>query len=378
MAEAATRPEDGALKPLPLRVLVINFTLDEASPVLAWQPAVARAIARRVAAVHVFTESGGRFTPPGNLTFDVVPRWPYGVPRRLGSLALMVPRLRRIVRRFRPDACFIHMAHEWCTRIGPHLAREGVPILLWYAHGHVPASLHRAVRHATRIVTSTPEGFRIDTPKREIIGQAIDTETFVIPPDRRPKAEIVTVGRVSARKRTDLLVEAMAALVRRPGHEATRLIVVGPALTEDDRAYVERLKSRIAALGLSGNVDIRGAMEQRETARLYRTAALHVNVSDTGSMDKTVMEALACGCPVLTSNPAFRETLAAHPEMLIAEPTPERLAERMAALLAAPPASPETLRALVAGKHDLGGYADKIVARLAELAAARRGSPQPS
>lgn len=370
--------DDIAGSKLPLRVLVINFTLDEASPVLAWQPAVAKALAARVAAVHVFTESSGRFSAPGNLTFDVVPRWPYGVPRRLGALWLMVPRLKGIVRRFRPDVCFIHMAHEWCYRIGPFLERQGVPVLLWYAHGSVPPSLHRAVRHATRIVTSTPEGFRIDTPKREVIGQAIDTGMFVIPPDRSPAAEIVTVGRVSARKRVDLLIEAMAHLTRLPGHGETRLIVVGPVLTEADRAYVKGLEARVAELGLADCVTFAGPMEQQGTARLYKAASLHVNVSDTGSMDKTVMEALACGCPVLTSNPAFRATLAAIPAMWIEAPTPESLAGRMATLLTHPPAAAEALRALVAGRHDLEGYADKIAATLMALACARRSPAQPS
>ena len=93
------------------------------------------------------------------------------------------------------------------------------------------------------------------------------------------------------------------------------------------RAEIER---RIGMLGLEGNIVLAGSMTQAETAALYRTAALHVNVSATGSMDKTVMEALACGCPVLTSNEAFFDTLKAFPTMRLAEPTPESLAERMA------------------------------------------------
>ncbi|MGE0701846.1 MAG: glycosyltransferase family 4 protein [Hyphomicrobiaceae bacterium] len=359
---------------LPLRVLLVNFTLDRKSPVLAWQAAVAERLAARVAAVHVFTEWLGDFEPPPGLTLDAMPHRPLGVPRRLGAHWLMLPRLRRIIDTFRPDVCFVHMAHEWCYRIGPLLRSRGVPILLWYAHGAVTWRLHLSTRFASRIVTSTPEGFRIATPKKRVIGQAIDTELFAIPPDRSPALEVVTVGRMSRRKRVDLIVAAMAHVVRRPGLETARLVLAGPGLTGDDEAYGREIEARIVAAGLTGHVRLAGRMTQAETARLYRSAAVHVNVSETGSMDKTVMEALSAGCPVLTSNIAFRDVLADHAEMLISEPTPESLADRIAdRLVHRHEVVPEQLRRIVAGRHDLDGWLDRIVSELADLAATASG-----
>ena len=351
-----------------LRVLLINFTLDRQSPVLAWQAGVATELARRVEAVHVFTEWLGDFEAPDRLTLDAMPHRPLGVPRRLGAAWLMLPRIMRSVRRFRPDACFVHMSHKWCYRIGPYLRARGIPVLLWYAHGSVPWHLHLATMCASRIVTSTPEGFRIDTPKKRVIGQAIDTEVFAIPPDRSPGLEIVTVGRVSRRKRVMLLVEMMARLVQQPRLADARLIVVGPQLTADDDAYRAELDARIGQLGIDNRVVLTGPMAQAETARLYRSAALHINVSETGSMDKTVMEALACGCPVLTSNEAFFDALADWPQMLVRDPGPEILAERVAGLLGgAQPPDPQQLRGIVVGRHDLTGYADRIVTELEAL-----------
>jgi glycosyltransferase involved in cell wall biosynthesis len=363
--------------PRPLRVLLVNFTLDRKSPVLAWQAAVAEALARRVEAVHVFTEWLGEFTAPDRLTLDAMPHRPFGIPRRLGGAWSMVPRLQRIIDRFRPDVCFVHMAHEWCYRIGPLLSARGIPLLLWYAHGSVPWKLHLSARAATRIVTSTPEGFRIETPKKRVIGQAIDTALFNIAADRAPALELVTVGRVSRRKRVHLIIEAMAEVIRRRGFEQARLIVAGPELTADDAAYPRELDARIAELGLSRHVRLPGSMTQAETAALYTSAALHVNVSETGSMDKTVMEALASGCPVLTSNVAFRNELAAFPQMLIHGPTPPLLGARMAEWLEGRyDIAPERLRALVTGRHDLDGWVDRIVAELADLAeiGRRRGA----
>lgn len=359
-----------------LRVLVINFTLDRQSPVLAWQASVVVKLAERVDSVHVFTEWLGDFDAPEGVTLDAMPHRPLGVPRRLGAAWLMVPRIVAAVRRFRPDVCFVHMAHQWCYRIGPYLRARGIPVLLWYAHGSVSWHLRLATTFASRIVTSTREGFRIETPKKRIIGQAIDTDLFVIPSDRSPRREIVTVGRVSRRKRVMLLIEMMAHVVRQPGLNRARLVIVGPELTADDRAYRSELDARIIALGLQERVVFAGAMAQADTARLYRTAALHINVSETGSMDKTVMEALACGCPVLTSNEAFLEVLAEWPQMLVREPTPESLSQKVAALLdPRDPPDPQRLRGIVSGRHDLEGYADRIVAELEALVRASRTRP---
>lgn len=357
-----------------LRVLVINFTMDRNSPVLAWQAAVAAELADRVEAVHVFTEWLGAFEAPPRLTVQAMPHRPLGIPRRLGAAWLMVPRLAAAITEFRPDVCFVHMAHEWCYRIGPFLRARGIPILLWYAHGSVPWKLHVSTRLATRIITSTPEGFRLDTPKKRVIGQAIDTQMFDISADRRPGGEIVSVGRVSRRKNVALLIEAMAEVVRRPGHAAARLKIVGPELTLDDKSYRQELEVLVERLGIGPNVELAGPLTQAGTAALYRSAVLHVNVSGTGSMDKTVMEALAAGCPVLTCNEAFRETLTAFPDMFIRAPTPQELAQRIVDRLDAAAVDPLSLRALVRGRHDLEGYANRLVAELQALADEARSS----
>lgn len=376
--EPSDRCEGGATHRSPLRVLLINFTLDRSSPVLAWQAAVASALAERVDRIHVFTEWLGEFEAPASLSFNAMPHRPLGVPRRLGGAWAMLPRLIGIIERFRPDVCFVHMAHEWCYRIGPYLRARGIPVLLWYAHGSVPWKLYLSTTIASRIVTSTPEGFRIDSPKKRVIGQAIDTALFAIPGDRPVGNEIVSVGRVSRRKNVALLIEAMAEVVRRPGLERARLRIAGPELTPSDKAYRIELERLIARLGLETNVELTGAMTQAGTAGLYRTAVLHVNVSGTGSMDKTVMEALATGCPVVTSNEAFRETLAEFPDMLIEAPTPETLGQRMADWLEGRShADPTRLRALVEGRHDLDGWADRIVAELQSLAVTARPRRRP-
>ena len=56
-------------------------------------------------------------------------------------------------------------------------------------------------------------------------------------------------------------------------------------------------------------VDFRGPVAHALVPQILSEADLLVNLSETGSLDKNVLEAAACGTPVLTSNEAFEEAM---------------------------------------------------------------------
>ena len=69
-------------------------------------------------------------------------------------------------------------------------------------------------------------------------------------------------------------------------------------MTESDKEYMESLKGKAKFVGPITYLDM---------PRFYHSAKLFVNASTTGSLDKTVLEALACAVPVRTSNEAFHD-----------------------------------------------------------------------
>ena len=105
-------------------------------------------------------------------------------------------------------------------------------------------------------------------------------------------------------------------------------------------------------------------------------AQVVVNVSATGSLDKAVLEAMACAVPVVTSNEAFVPLLAPWREQLLAPPDDaEALARRIQDLLSLDQeeraALGMALRALVQREHSM----QRLVANL--LAVLRSGEPLP-
>ena len=349
--------------------------MDPSSAVLAWQLTVACDLAKLCDRLVVITHRAAPIELPPNMTVLSFPnRWLRAPLRWFGGRWWLNAWVFAVCRREAVNAVFIHMNMEWAYRLKPCFAALKLPVLVWYAHGTVSHRLRAALLCATRVVTSTPEGFRIPSPKVHVIGQGIDTATFSCPPLREPRAEIVYAGRIYGSKRIELVVEAFHEVVTRRPDTPFGLRVIGRALTAEDEAYFERVRNMVISRGLDTRVHFEGHVPAHEIPAYYGSAFLHLNVSTTGSMDKTVLESLACGCPVLTSNEAFASMFRDHPRFVITDERPDAIALRVLdAYDRRDLEDRSALRALVVGRHDVVSFARRIYTQLQGLLVSTTG-----
>ncbi|HEX8391881.1 MAG TPA: glycosyltransferase family 1 protein [Longimicrobium sp.] len=112
-------------------------------------------------------------------------------------------------------------------------------------------------------------------------------------------ADLLHVGSTVPRKRIELLLLAVAPVLA--ADPRLRLVRVGGPLTAPQRALAERL-------GIAGRMVELPSLERRTLAAVYRRAALVVNPSAREGFGLPLVEAMACGVPVLASDlPVFRE-----------------------------------------------------------------------
>ena len=78
-----------------------------------------------------------------------------------------------------------------------------------------------------------------------------------------------------------------------------QLAVVGQGR---DKQYVAHLRSLAAELGISGDVVFVGGVPLEETVSFYRAADVLAYPSLNETFGLPILEAMACGCPVVTSN----------------------------------------------------------------------------
>ena len=88
----------------------------------------------------------------------------------------------------------------------------------------------------------------------------------------------------------------------------------------------------------------------------YQGADIFVNLSSTGSIDKAVLEAMACGCLIITSNEAFKEIL---PAKYLVENSARVFADRIIEFKNSAPQ--DDLRQIVVEHHSLDKLINKII-----------------
>lgn len=111
--------------------------------------------------------------------------------------------------------------------------------------------------------------------------------------------EVLHVGSTIARKRVDILLHVFAEL--RKSHPNARLVRVGGAFTREQMALQQRL-------GLDRSVSVLPPLSRRVVAAIYRRASVALLPSEREGFGFPVIEAMACGTPVLASDlPVLRE-----------------------------------------------------------------------
>ena len=111
--------------------------------------------------------------------------------------------------------------------------------------------------------------------------------------------EVLHVSSTIPRKRIDVLLEMFSRFHR--VHPDARLVRVGGALTREQQGLAERLNVAHALVQLP-------FQERPQLAALYRRASVVVLPSDREGFGLPVVEAMACGTPVIASDiPALRE-----------------------------------------------------------------------
>jgi glycosyltransferase involved in cell wall biosynthesis len=349
-----------------LRLVFVTQTLDADHPVLAQTLDLVGALAERFDEVAVLCARVGRHELPANVRVHT-----FGAQRRLSRGVRFVRELAAELRREpRPDAVLAHMVPLFLLLAAPLAKPRGVPLVLWYQHGMASRALKLAVRLADVVVTADVRSFPLRSAKVRGIGHAIDVERFspaTVRPTGDGRLRLLALGRFSWVKGYDTLLDGFGLAVER-GLDA-QLELRGPQLTEAERRHHAELEELVRRSPvLSGRVELADSVPRDLVPELLRStdgvlSATHARDSET--FDKVVVEAGACGVPVLADNSALDELLGDLPvDLRFRSRDPESLAERLLAFAAAGPerraeAGAELRRRVEAG-HSVDSWADAV------------------
>lgn len=354
-----------------MNLLMFNLAADDEHVTLAFGLRWIEALAQNFDRIDLITMYEGRHRLPANVNVWSVGR-ERGYPKWLRVLRFYWLVLAILIKG-RPAVVFSHMIPLFSVLFWPIAKLVGLPTVLWYAHGATPRMLRLAHRAVDRVVSSTPEGFRLPSSKVRFVGQGVDAAQY---PYRsrhsRGILRLITVGRIAPSKGQDRLLAALANW-RPNSASGWHLTIVGDATTAGERDYMRQVqlfaKERLAA----GSVTFTGRLDANAIAALLADADLFVSLGTTGSLDKAIVEAMASGCPVISCNDAFR-TIAEHEgfDSCVVHDTPQALQAALDAFTVMDDVERDSLaqiQARVARRdHTLEGLIFRLTAILRESA----------
>jgi glycosyltransferase involved in cell wall biosynthesis len=175
------------------------------------------------------------------------------------------------------------------------------------------------------------ERFEIPAMKVRVIYPGCDSDAFHVDGDHQLAGDsgdphFLYVGNLLPHKNVLRLLDALA-IVRR--HHRCRLIIRG----EGRASYVAVVRARVERLGLRNAVTFMGYTGTATLQQLYRRATCMVLPSLGEGFGLPVLEAMACGTPVITASTSSLPEVAGQAAVLVDPRDTEQLAGAMARVL---------------------------------------------
>ncbi len=285
---------------------------------------LAKSLARLGYDVAVLTSGFRGLSPKERLDGFIVQRVPVmrrhqdhcSLPEMLTFILSGCAHAPRVVREFKPDVAFAFMTIPsgpvalWLKKV------KRLPYLVLLRGGDVPGFLpeqlatyhkltrpliHRIWRESLKPVANSEGLKRLaqqSAPQMDIatIPNGIDTEKYhpSLNGAARPRVRLIFVGRLSVQKDLPTLIAAMSQVVQQTPDVELHIVGDGPER--------ERLEQQVNQHHLTSHVTFRGWVGKEDIVECYQHADVFVLPSRYEGMPNVVLEAMACGLPIVATN----------------------------------------------------------------------------
>ncbi|MDP2586647.1 MAG: glycosyltransferase [Candidatus Komeilibacteria bacterium] len=349
-----------------MRILFITQKVDQNDDLLGVVHEWLASLAGKVERLEVICLSKGKLNLPANVRVRSLCKeysWSKWI-RFFYFYRLALP----LILKGEIDGVFVHMNEVYVLMLAPVkwlMALKKIPLLWWKTHGHLSIKSKIAVHFVDRILTASAESFPVNTKKKIATGHGIDTEHFSLKQNYAEQVKtIISAGRISPIKHIETLISAADILINQKGCQL-KFEYYGSAPLSVQVPYFEKLKQEVKNKNLENQFIFAGSLPHFKMPERYQSADVFVNASNTQSLDKTVLEAMACGVAVINSNTAFKPILADWPQCLFEQGNAQQLAEKISQIVGLSQSERaqlgQSLRQIVVKGHNMNNLTTKIV-----------------
>lgn len=296
-----------------MKLLVITQKVDKNDPVLGFFHNWLSKLAPKFERISVICLQKGVSDLPNNVKV-----FSLGKERKFESKILNLNLSRKVryalnfykfIWNFRKDydAVFVHMNQEYILLGGLFWKLLGKKIYFWRNHPKGSWLTRIAACLSEKIFYTSPKSFTARFKKGILMPVGIDTDKFKISniKSRTPNS-ILSLGRISPIKNIDKLIDSVNLLDKR-GVDFV-LDIVGDGVNPEDFEYYEILKEKGMDLIKKDKLNFWPAVDQIRAIEMYQNHQIFVNLTPSGSMDKTILESMSCGCIPIVANDFYKDT----------------------------------------------------------------------
>jgi glycosyltransferase involved in cell wall biosynthesis len=286
-----------------MRILIFTQKVDKNDPVLGFFHGWIIEISKKTESVEVVCLEKGQCDLPDNVTV-----YSLGKENGVSKLVYVFNFYKYLISLSGLyDKVFVHMNQEYVLLGGLYWKIKGIPVYLWRNHPNGSILTRIAVALSTKVFCASTESFTARFKKTVIMPAGVNTDLYrQVDGVLRKKYSICMVGRISPIKHIDLAIEAMKALVSKG--VPVSLDIIGPVL-EKDKKYYDGLGFYVNENNLSKVVHFINGVSPEKLPEVYSEYEICLNLTPSGSFDKTIVEAPSCGTIPLVSNASFKYLL---------------------------------------------------------------------
>ncbi|MBI2673876.1 MAG: glycosyltransferase family 4 protein [Candidatus Zambryskibacteria bacterium] len=274
-----------------MRLLILTQKVDRDDPILGFFHRWIEEFAKRFDKITVICLQEGEHNLPGVKVLSLGKEKSQAKSYKLKALLNFYKFIWQERKNY--DAVFVHMNQEYVLLGWKFWKLWGKKIFLWRNHAKGNFLTRLAIILSDKVFCTSPSSYTARFKKTILMPVGIDTDFFKPDPTvtKKPNS-VLFLGRISPVKKVLEFVEWFNRL-----DEKFHAIIAGPTLPKD-KDYEKLVRSRA-----SDSISFIGPVTQSEALKLYQSHEIYANFTPSGSMDKTIFEAAACGMKLEVRNP---------------------------------------------------------------------------
>jgi len=338
-----------------MRLLIITQKVDTDDLILGFFHEWIAEFSKKFKAVVVICLFKGKFDLPDNVAVLSLGKEKWR--SKLKYIFLLFYFSLRYFNRY--DAVLVHMNEEYVVLAGWLWRLMGKKVFMWRNHHIGNRMTDVAALFCNKVFCTSKYSYTVKYKKTVLMPVGVNMGMLAnATPVPRKVRSILSHGRVDPSKNIHVFVEALGIL-KKQNVNFTADIYGNPSSRSE--AYLNNLKTRSLELSLEDALTFHPGVQIQHMSPIYGSHQIFVNLSPSGMYDKTIFEAMTCGCLTLVSNDNLKGGI--DDRLIVKKREAEIVAQQLKDILALAPKEVEDMVAqerTFATGHSLQHLAEKL------------------